>query len=76
MSTQTVPRPSGSPRDNVFARPQPRSSLRARVIETVSEWRRRMASRRELCLLSQADLKDIGYPARVEAEKSKPFWQE
>jgi uncharacterized protein YjiS (DUF1127 family) len=41
----------------------------------VMEWRRRMQSRRELATLSEIELRDIGYPARAEAEKAKPFWR-
>jgi uncharacterized protein YjiS (DUF1127 family) len=49
--------------------------LRPWLIETVMEWRRRMQSRRELATLSEIELRDIGYPARAEAEKAKPFWR-
>ena len=31
--------------------------------------------RRELAYLSDIELRDIGYPDRVEAEKAKPFWR-
>jgi len=41
----------------------------------ISEWRRRLGSRRELAALTQLDVKDIGYPAGLEAEKRKPFWR-
>jgi uncharacterized protein YjiS (DUF1127 family) len=43
--------------------------------ETLREWRRRIRSRRELAAMSQLDLKDLGYPADVEAEMHKPFWR-
>jgi uncharacterized protein YjiS (DUF1127 family) len=49
--------------------------LRPWLIEIVMEWRRRMQSRRELATLSEIELRDIGYPARAEAEKAKPFWR-
>ncbi len=70
MSTQSV-----SPRENVFIAPPPVGSLVRRIIDTMVEWHRRMRSRQELALLSELDLKDIGYPARVAAEKAKPFWR-
>ena len=34
-----------------------------------------MSSRQELALLSELELRDIGYPDRLEAEKAKPFWR-
>lgn len=43
---------------------------------TTAEWRRRARSRRELALLSDVELRDMGYPAHFEAEKAKPFWRE
>lgn len=70
MTTQSV-----SSRENVFAKPRLAISLRGRLIEMLSEWRRRIKSRRELATLSYSDLKDIGYPAYAEAEKAKPFWR-
>jgi uncharacterized protein YjiS (DUF1127 family) len=70
MTTQSV-----SSHENVFVKPRLATSLRRRFIETLIEWRRRMNSRRELACLSHADIKDIGYPARAEAEKAKPFWR-
>jgi uncharacterized protein YjiS (DUF1127 family) len=50
-------------------------TLWMQVISTISEWRRRMRSRRELAGLSYRELKDVGYPGAAEAEKYKPFWQ-
>ncbi len=70
MTTHSV-----SSRENVFVAPEQIGSLRRRIIDTLCEWRRRMRSRRELALLSALELKDIGYPARVEAEKAKAFWR-
>ncbi len=70
MTTHSV-----SFRENVFVAPQQVGSLRRRIIDTLCEWRRRMRWRHELALLSELELKDIGYPARVEAEKAKPFWR-
>ena len=75
MSTQTLSTQPVASRDNVFTAPQSGLSLRQGFVETVIEWRRRSKSRRELAMLSQLDLKDIGFPARAEAEKNKPFWR-
>jgi uncharacterized protein YjiS (DUF1127 family) len=41
----------------------------------ICEWRRRIASRRELAALTERDVKDLGYPAGLEVEKCKPFWR-
>jgi len=65
---------SGSSRDSVFGKPK-LAALCERFTETLSEWRRRSISRRELAALSDLELKDIGYPANTEAEKAKPFWR-
>jgi uncharacterized protein YjiS (DUF1127 family) len=75
LATQSVASHSGSPCENVFVEPRPRGAFGRRIIGTLLEWRRRMRSRRELALLSQLELKDIGFPARLEAEKAKPFWR-
>ena len=75
VATQTVTSQSVASRENVFVAPRQLGSLRRRIIDTLCEWRRRMRSRHELALLSELELKDIGYPARVEAEKAKPFWR-
>lgn len=48
---------------------------RRRLTLAIGEWRRRLASRRELAALTQLDVKDLGYPAGLEAEKCKPFWR-
>jgi uncharacterized protein YjiS (DUF1127 family) len=75
VATQSVPSQSVLLRENVLVEPRRVGSLRRQIIETLLEWRRRMRSRQELALLSQLELKDIGYPARVEVEKAKPFWR-
>ncbi len=75
VTTQSVSSQSVSLRENVLVEPRQVGSLRHRIIETLLEWRRRMRSRQELALLSQLELKDIGYPARVDVEKAKPFWR-
>ena len=51
------------------------SQSRKRLVDTLREWRKRFHERRELYGLSQLELRDIGYPAAVEAEKAKPFWR-
>jgi uncharacterized protein YjiS (DUF1127 family) len=61
-------------RENIIVAPHG-GSLGRRLIDTLWEWRRRMSSRRELALLSELELRDIGYPDRLEAEKAKPFWR-
>jgi uncharacterized protein YjiS (DUF1127 family) len=48
---------------------------RRRLVETIREWRRRIASRRELAALTALDVRDLGYPAGLEAEICKPFWE-
>jgi uncharacterized protein YjiS (DUF1127 family) len=75
MTTQSVSSHDVLPHENVFAGMQPATSLRQHFIETIIEWHRRMSSRDELANLSELDLKDLGYAARVEAEKAKPFWR-
>jgi uncharacterized protein YjiS (DUF1127 family) len=45
------------------------------LAETTREWLRRIASRRELAALTALEVKDLGYPAGLEAEKCKPFWE-
>jgi uncharacterized protein YjiS (DUF1127 family) len=56
------------------SRPTPKSRLR-QLPEMLRDWRGRIRSRRELAAMSQLDLKDLGYPAGVDAEKHKPFWR-
>jgi len=70
MTTQSISSP-----ENVLVKPPLGRVLGKRFIATLVEWRRRMRSRRELAALSALELKDIGYPAGVEAEKAKPFWR-
>lgn len=75
MTTQLVSAQEISPRENVLSKPQSAGRLHLRLIAMLVEWRRRIRSRRELACLSDLELKDIGYPAQVEAEKAKPFWR-
>ena len=76
MSTQSVsPHESVSSHENVFTGSRLGHLPRAWIAATVTEWQRRMRSRRELATLSEMELRDIGYPARAEAEKAKPFWR-
>ena len=69
MSTQSV-----LSRDNAFLHTQTRQPFWSGLVEVMLEWQRRAQSRRELARLSHFDIKDIGYPANVAAEKNKPFW--
>ncbi|MCW2245671.1 uncharacterized protein YjiS (DUF1127 family) [Azospirillum fermentarium] len=47
-----------------------------RVIDTISQWRMRMVTRRDLARLDDRMLADIGIsPADVDQEVSKHFWQ-
>ncbi len=71
----TVTTQSISSSENVLVGPHHVGSQRNRLIETLWEWRRRIKSRHELAILTDLELKDIGYPARAEAEKAKPFWR-
>jgi len=75
MTSQSVSSPQNILAENVLAKPVLAGSLRQGLVATLREWRRRMRSRRELAALSVLELKDIGYPARAEAEKVKPFWR-
>lgn len=70
MSTHSVS--SGT---HIFLPAQIGQSRRKQWAETLREWRRRARSRRELAALSERDLRDLGHPAGVEAEKHKPFWR-
>lgn len=70
MSTHSVS--TGTP---VFHPAQIGRSPRKGLAGALRDWRRRARSRRELAGLSELDLKDLGYPAGVEAEKHKPFWR-
>jgi uncharacterized protein YjiS (DUF1127 family) len=75
MSARSFSSHDVSPHENVFTGSRLGHLLRPWIVETVMEWRRRMRSRRELATLSEVELRDIGYPARAEAEKAKPFWR-
>jgi uncharacterized protein YjiS (DUF1127 family) len=67
--------PSVSSGSHAFLPAQISKSRRKPLTETLRDWRGRIRSRRELASLSQLDLKDLGYPAGVEAETHKPFWR-
>jgi len=43
--------------------------------ETISEWRRRARSRRELAMFGPVARLDLGWGCVINAEMSKPFWQ-
>jgi uncharacterized protein YjiS (DUF1127 family) len=62
-------------REKAFAQAETRQPPWIGIFEIILEWQRRARSRRELARLSHLDVKDIGYPADVEAEKTKPFWR-
>ncbi len=70
MSTQSV-----LYRENGFRRAKTRRPLSNDFFKVILEWKQRARSRRELAHLSCLDIKDIGYPADLEAEKDKPFWR-
>ena len=74
MSTQSFSTRSVSSRVNVFAKPGLSGSAGRRIVDMLSEWRRRMRSRQELALLSELEVKDLGFD-RVAAEKAKSFWR-
>jgi len=69
MSTQSV-----LSRDNAFPHVKTRQPWSG-FIDVMLEWQRRARSRCELARLSGFDIKDIGYPANIATEKSKPFWR-
>jgi uncharacterized protein YjiS (DUF1127 family) len=49
---------------------------RKALLRRIAEWQQRTAGRRELMLLSDRDLHDIGISrSQAEAEASKPFWE-
>jgi uncharacterized protein YjiS (DUF1127 family) len=48
---------------------------RKRLGDTILQWHRRIRARRELATLSVLELRDIGYPPELDAEKAKPFWR-
>ena len=53
-----------------------RALIPSRLIDALVEWRHRLQSRQELALMSQSELKDIGYPPTIMLESAKPFWIE
>jgi len=54
---------------------QQRNSRWNQVKSSLTEWRRRARSRRELSHLNALDLNDIGMsPCDAIGESSKPFW--
>lgn len=63
-------------RDNSFGIARAIHSLRERCIETVSEWRQRSHSRRDLLTLGEHELRDIRL-TQLDAisEARKPFWR-
>jgi uncharacterized protein YjiS (DUF1127 family) len=73
VSTQSVSS-SVSSHANIFVTPRQGGSWGRRIIDTLKEWRRRMRSRQELALLSELELKDLGFD-RVATERAKPFWR-
>ena len=64
-------------RGNAFATAEAIPSFGEKLIEAVSEWRRRSRSRSELLKLGERDLCDVRL-TRCDAvsEASKPFWKE
>jgi uncharacterized protein YjiS (DUF1127 family) len=54
-----------------------RKSLPGRILEALVGWQRRASDRRQLALMDETMLKDIGV-TRLDAEQeaSKPFWRE
>lgn len=64
-------------RRDTFAMADAIPSLGKRLLETVREWRRREASRRDLMALDDRALWDIRLTrADAAREASKPFWRE
>jgi uncharacterized protein YjiS (DUF1127 family) len=51
------------------------STLLRRGSEFSEQWLRSHRTRHELIGLTEADLKDIGFPAEIEAASSKSFWR-
>jgi uncharacterized protein YjiS (DUF1127 family) len=75
MTVHSVSAREASSRENVLIRPRRLTLPLGRLIAMLAQWRRRIDARRELAALSTFDLKDIGYPVQIEAEKAKPFWR-
>lgn len=74
MTVHSVSAREASSRENVIIKALLAALPLRRLIAILAQWRRRIDTRRELAALSLFDLKDIGYPAQIEAEKAKPFW--
>lgn len=74
MSTHSLTSRPAS-REIVLLEPRRVGSLGRRIVETLREWHRRARSRHELALLSELELKDLGFRDRVQAEIAKPFWR-
>jgi uncharacterized protein YjiS (DUF1127 family) len=49
--------------------------LRQWLQTVIQNCRRRARLRRELAMLSDFEIKDLGYPSEIGAEKIKPLWQ-
>jgi uncharacterized protein YjiS (DUF1127 family) len=50
--------------------------LQRSIRSTITEWMRRVQQRRELIMLTDRDLRDIGITrSDAAAEASKPFWR-
>ena len=75
MTVHSVSAREVSSRENVLIKARLAALPLGRLIAMLAQWRERIAARRELAALSVFDLKDIGYPAQIEAEKAKPFWR-
>jgi uncharacterized protein YjiS (DUF1127 family) len=80
MSTHSVSPRAISSHPYVFLRAKTNKSSAEeprllRFLGLIREWQRRAQSRRELAHLSYFDIKDIGYPADLAAEKNRPFWR-
>jgi uncharacterized protein YjiS (DUF1127 family) len=46
------------------------------LLRRIGEWQQRAAERRQLMMLTDRDLRDIGISrSEAEAEASKPFWE-
>jgi uncharacterized protein YjiS (DUF1127 family) len=75
MTAHSVSAREASSRENVLIKKRLAVLPLGRLIAMLAQWRERAQARRELAALSLFDLKDIGYPAQLEAEKAKPFWR-
>jgi uncharacterized protein YjiS (DUF1127 family) len=70
MATNSAPLRVGIPVTSDFVGP-----LWKRLLDQIAVWRQRISSRRELANMSELERRDIGYPAELDAEMRKPFWQ-